>query len=293
VSVEVVATGLDMPEGPCLDSDGQLYVVEIGAGFVTRIDVDSGVIDRRFTTGGGPNGCALGPDGNLYISNNGGVEKGTEFVDVTGHHGPGRVERCSTADGSVSEVCRASRERTLSGPNDVAFDNEGYMWFTDPGHGDLKEARGIIYRSSTDGKDVREVASGYQYPNGLAFTANGDTLLIAETGSRTIWKHEVKDAGLGERQLFAKLPRGAGPDGFCLDSAGNVIVAGAFAGQVFVFDSDGVLVEQFEVEDKLVTNVAFGGSTFKQLFITLTHLGQLVTRDWPVPGLALPGILQM
>jgi gluconolactonase len=79
-----------------------------------------------------------------------------------------------------------------------------------------------------------------------------------------------------------------GPDGLCLDSAGNVIVAAAFGGLVLVYDPDGRLVEQMPVPDRLVTSVAFGGPDRRDLFITLTSTGHIMTVAWPVPGLPVP-----
>jgi gluconolactonase len=88
----VIATGLQFPEGPAFDRAGNLYVVEIGAGQITRIAPD-GAATVFAKTGGGPNGSAFGPDGNLYVTNNGG------FAGQSREHG--RVERV-TPDGRVS-----------------------------------------------------------------------------------------------------------------------------------------------------------------------------------------------
>jgi gluconolactonase len=52
-------------------SDGSVVVVEIKGGAVTRVGPD-GSVDVVARTGGGPNGAALGPDGKLYVANNGG-----------------------------------------------------------------------------------------------------------------------------------------------------------------------------------------------------------------------------
>jgi gluconolactonase len=286
VEIHVVARDLDMPEGPCLSRNGSLFVVEIGAGWVTAIDVAAGQARRHGRTGGGPNGCALGADGFLYVANNGGVQRGEEFVDVTVVHGPGRIERCDPQTGEVEVAFAKGSSGDFSGPNDLAVDSDGGLWFTDPGHGDVKEPRGRIYYASPGGQP-EVVAGGYQYCNGLAFTPDGSSLLVAETGSRSLWRHPVDRGKLGERELFARLPRGGGPDGLCLDSSGNVVVAGAFLGCIFVYDEQGNEVEVIEVPDRLVTNVAFGGDGLSTLFATLTMNGELVAIEWPVPGLPL------
>ena len=66
-----IASDLVFPEGPVMLPDGGLIVVEIGKACVTRID-RSGRKTVIAKPGGGPNGAAFGPDGHLYICNNGG-----------------------------------------------------------------------------------------------------------------------------------------------------------------------------------------------------------------------------
>jgi len=66
-----LASGLQFPEGPVALADGSVIVVEIKRGTLTRIarDGQKSVVAK---TGGGPNGAAIGPDGKMYVCNNGG-----------------------------------------------------------------------------------------------------------------------------------------------------------------------------------------------------------------------------
>ncbi len=66
-----IATDLAFPEGPVMMPDGGLLVVEIAKGCVTRI-APGGRKSLIASPGGGPNGAAFGPDGYLYLCNNGG-----------------------------------------------------------------------------------------------------------------------------------------------------------------------------------------------------------------------------
>jgi gluconolactonase len=72
-AVEIVAEGLQFPEGPVWMQDGSVIVVEIAAGRITRVLPD-GRTETIAAPGGGPNGAAIGPDGALYVCNNGGFE---------------------------------------------------------------------------------------------------------------------------------------------------------------------------------------------------------------------------
>jgi SMP-30/Gluconolactonase/LRE-like region len=66
-----IASGLSFPEGPVALADGSILLVEIAAGRLTRIAPD-GSKSTIAEMGGGPNGAAIGPDGKVYVCNNGG-----------------------------------------------------------------------------------------------------------------------------------------------------------------------------------------------------------------------------
>ena len=66
MSHRVVAEGLQFPEGPAFDREGNLYVVEIAAGQISKI-APNGEMSIVAKPGGGPNGSNFGPDGALYL----------------------------------------------------------------------------------------------------------------------------------------------------------------------------------------------------------------------------------
>lgn len=66
-----LTSGLRFPEGGAADRDGSLVVPEIEGAALVRVRPD-GTKETIAEVGGGANGCAFGPDGAIYVSNNGG-----------------------------------------------------------------------------------------------------------------------------------------------------------------------------------------------------------------------------
>ena len=73
IDVTVMTEGLLFPEGPIALPDGSVIVCEIAGSRLTRVAAD-GTKSVVAETGGGPNGAAYGPDGRIYVCNNGGFE---------------------------------------------------------------------------------------------------------------------------------------------------------------------------------------------------------------------------
>ena len=70
MQIEEVTSGLRFPEGPIAMDDGSIILVEIARGTLSRVTPD-GKVEVIADLGGGPNGAALGPDGAVYVCNNG------------------------------------------------------------------------------------------------------------------------------------------------------------------------------------------------------------------------------
>src|SRR5262249_61804429 len=75
-NVRVLATDLEFPEGPVVMPDGSVVLVEIRGQRLTRVHPD-GRKEVVAPIPGGPNGAALGPDGKIYVCNNGGFSRGS------------------------------------------------------------------------------------------------------------------------------------------------------------------------------------------------------------------------
>ena len=96
---ELVTEGLEFPEGPIAMADGSVVLVEIKRQTLTRVRPD-GRQEVIAELGGGPNGAAVGPDGAVYVCNNGGfawAEAGAPLCQLPGgpmaHRGPHPAHR--------------------------------------------------------------------------------------------------------------------------------------------------------------------------------------------------------
>jgi gluconolactonase len=277
VSNRVIADGLSFPEGPAFDRDGNLYVVEIQAGRITRIPPDEE--PRVFAeNGGGPNGSNFGPDGHLYVCNCGGFP------------GPdrqsGRIERV-TPKGKVEVILTEIDGVALASPNDLGFDAFGNIYFTDPIWGEVAPPGHVCFLS-TDGHG-RRLHTGLFFPNGIAVTPDGQQLIVCESQTSKLQIFDILEPGvLSAPREFAKLSHGAAPDGFAFDDQGNLLCCGYGSGKVQVFSPEGGNpIEEIEFEDSGITNLCFGGPENKTLYVTESELGRVVTTEWRHPGMIL------
>ncbi len=296
-----ITSGLQFPEGPIALADGSVVVVEIKRGTLTRVAPD-GKQTIVATTGGGPNGAAIGPDGLVYVCNNGGFEwhdvggllvPGNQAHDYSG----GRIQRVDLATGKVEDLYGACDGRALRGPNDIVFDASGGFWFTD--HGKMRERdrdRTGVFYARTDGSRIREVLFPLDAPNGIGLSPDGRRLYVAETWTGRVWSWElagpgevVAGSGFGPAggTLLAGLPGFQLFDSLAVDGAGNVCVATLVTGAITVISPAGEVIEQVPTGDPLTTNICFGGRELRTAYVTASGTGRLLAIEWPRPGLRL------
>lgn len=302
--VRTIATGLVFPEGPVPMKDGSVVLCEMGAGRITRVAAD-GSKEPVAEVGHGPNGAALGPDGKLYVCNNGGAyalhPMGDLVIPVqpsTGYAGHGWIERVDLETGEVERLYEDCDGERLKGTNDIVFDADGGFWFTDHGHRDERRAdRGYVYYARADGSEIREAAGPLDFLNGIGLSPARDRLYVAETHNSALWWWDIE--GPGELKLveglFAHggtfLHRAGGYVGFDslgIDSAGNVCVAALGRGGISVISPEtGEEIEWVGCDELLPTNIAWGGEDLRTAYITASASGRLLATEWPRPALEL------
>ena len=298
-NVKTLATNLLFPEGPVALRDGSVILVEMRGGALRRVWPD-GAATLVCDCGGGPNGAAVGPDGLLYVCNNGGASYAPgKFLSIgpAADYTGGAIQRVDIATGRFETLYDSCNGRRLTAPNDLVFDRHGGFYFTDMGK---KHARhrmfGGLYYARADGSGVRELAYPMTQPNGVGLSPDGDTLYVAETETSRLWAFDL--VGPGEVRPSGKppshggrivcgLPGYQGFDSLAVDEHGNICVATLTAGCITVIAPTGDVLRRTPVGDPHVTNICFGGPGLRTAFITLSGRGELVSMPWPESGLPL------
>ncbi len=305
MKIREVATGLQFPEGPIAMDDGSVLLVEIARGTLSRVTPD-GRIQVLADLGGGPNGAAIGPDGAVYICNNGGFNYATESdgcvrpVGQADNYSGGRIERVNLATGRGERLFDAVDGVALRGPNDIVFDAHGGFYFTDLGKVRANDMdRGGVYYGGVDGATAHAIARPVLTPNGIGLSPDGNTLYYAETEGARVWAFDITAAGTVRKDPWPS-PHGgrmvvAAPGGFyqrfdsmAIDALGNICVATLMHGGISVVSPDGAMCSHVPLPDRFTTNLCFGGPQRRTAFVTLSGSGRLIAiDDWPVPGLKL------
>jgi gluconolactonase len=296
-----ICSGLAFPEGPVWMSDGSILLVEIQRGTLTRVLPDG---SRKVVaeTGGGPNGAAIGPDGKVYVCNNGGFEwrtapsglllPGNQPASYRG----GSIQRVDLATGKVETLYTRAGDVALRGPNDLVFDSTGGFWFTD--HGKTRERErdrtGVFY-ARADGSQIQEVIFPLEAPNGIGLSPDQRRLYVAETHTGRVFYWDLDGPGRirpypaspNHGHLLVGLPGLQLLDSLAVDAEGNVCVATIANGGITIISPDGRSVEHVPMPDPLTTNLCFGGADLRTAFVTLSGTGRLVSLGWRTAGLRL------
>jgi gluconolactonase len=284
---EVLAEGLQFPEGPIVMSDGSVVLVEIERGTLSR--VWNGRAEVICDLGGGPNGAALGPDGAVYVTNNGGG--GLPGTPRGRQQEQGGIDRVDLKTGKAERIYENIGGNLLSAPNDLVFDREGGFWFTDLGRqtGRVRHLGGVYY-ARADGSKAEEVSFGGTGYNGIGLSPDEKVVYAAETHTGRLIAFDLAEPGKvvkGGRngRLVGTAPGRAFFDSLAVQANGVVCIA-SIADGITAMAPDGTYV-QTPLPDKMVTNICFGGADMRDAYITMSGVGQLIRMRWPDAGLKL------
>ena len=258
-------------EGPAWDPVGKaLFFTDVPANTAYRWTNADGVRIFLRPSGGqgstdgfrepGANGLLIDRTGNLILCNHG--ERALEVLDI--------------ATGVRRTLAGTYQGRRFNSPNDIVEAGDGTLYFTDPPYGlegldasPLKEMDvNGVYRVSRGG-DVARIVDGLTFPNGLALTPDGHSLLISQSDPAAPHVYRLDLRSRQEPTLwFDASPYTEGhpglPDGMAMAASGHLFLAGP--GGILVLDTDGHCLGRIGT-GRATANCAFGEDG-RTLFVT-------------------------
>ncbi|QET00655.1 SMP-30/gluconolactonase/LRE family protein [Cupriavidus pauculus] len=256
-------------EGPTFDREGNLFVTDIPHGRIFRIAPDLRW-EAFAETAGWPNGIAMHRDGSLWVADY--------------RCGLLRVE---PLHGDVTVVRGHRNSESFRGINDLTFDAEGNLYFTDQGQTGLHDPTGRVYRLRPSGQ-MDLLLSNVPSPNGIVLDPSQRFLFVAATRANAVWRMPVlPDGSVSKAGAFQTFFGTSGPDGLAMDAEGRLVVAHASLGGAFVLDAHGWCTHFIRSPiGGTVTNIAFRPGTNK-LVLTESASGTVLEAELPAAGAPL------
>lgn len=273
ITKERLAAGRGAPKaganlgGPAFDRAGNLYLVDNCYGRIFRAD-PGGRVEAMAEYDGEPNGLRIHRDGRIFVAD---TKQGIVLFDPD--------------DGSITPVVSRYNTGHFLGVNDLIFSRNGDLWFTDPGQSDLRDPIGRVFRLRTTG-EVLLVADKLPGPTGLVFNGAEDTLYVAVAGANAIWRLPLTPGGTVARMgLAQQLAGGTGPAGIAMTEDGGLAVAQPGTGSVWIFDRHGAPIYRvYSCAGDNVTNITWGGTGCRTLYITENDSGAVLMAQMPLAG---------
>ena len=246
---EKLADGLAFPEGPRWHG-GALWLSDMQGREVVRLGED-GVLESVAQVPECPSGLGFLPDGRLIVVSQ--HDRRLLRLDEDGLH-----EHADLSDLAPWHL------------NDMAVDAHGRAYVGNYGDASVPPdppAPTVLILVEPDGS-ARVVADDLLFPNGVAVTPDGGTLIVAETradpGRLSAFTID-SDGGLRDRRLLATFAPGEMPDGIAADAESGVWVALPFNNELVRVDADGVLDQRIAFDNPYA--VALGGPDGRDLFV--------------------------
>lgn len=243
-----VQGGFGFLEGPVSDVAGNLYFTDIDNNRLHKL-APTGDLSSFHEPSNRANGLTLDLDGGLLICE----QEAQRLVKMDG-------------SGNITVVADGYQGKPFNSPNDAWVHPNGSIYMTDPRYqypvGSLAQDGEYVYRISSDHQEVSAIITDVPKPNGVVGTEDGQTLYIASTELRKVFRYDIEsDGAVSNRTEFAD----QGSDGMTLDENGNVYLT--WVGGVSIRNPAGEEIEFIETE-QMPANVGFGGRDGRTLFMT-------------------------
>lgn len=275
--------GLHFPESPRWRGD-RLWFIDIHDNAIKSVSL-AGDLRTELSLPFKPNGLGFLPDGSVVFS---------DALNLSMKRWNGSAVQDHASLAATSVFCLS----------DAITDGQGRTWVGDIGYNfwnpdAVPVGTCTVARIDADGT-VAMAADGLQFPNGMVMTADGGTLIVAETNAYRLTAYDVAtDGTLSRRRTFADLPAGVQPDGICLDAEGAVWLANPAGNPAVLRVREGGEVTDAVTLDGHAYAVMLGGPERRHLFIctSASHdpaqiaaspSARLLVAEVAVPGAGTP-----
>jgi gluconolactonase len=285
-------------EGGAFDNDGNFWFVAIGSGWISYLNPQGKVVPvvncnppPAMSMTCEPQGTRW-HDGKLYLT--------TRHLGILVYDPQSK---------KLSTVVNTYRNQLFKGPNDLDFDAEGNLYFTDPwgtGPGpDAADQDGAVYQYSAQGV-LRRVISRGNFPNGISVSPDDGTVAVADYSAGRIIYYSFLNGPNAACQTCPKDPEhltfffakagsyalgNGGPDGIHYDVHGDLWSQLHGMGGIVEYDPKGVILGFVPIPngDVQTTNFAFGGPNNQYIYFEGAVSGTVYRFRAPYPGLIGPG----
>ena len=260
--------GAKLLEGPSFDRAGHLWVTDIPNGRIARIS-PAGDVAIVAQYDGEPNGLKIHKDGRIFIAD---YKRGLMVLDA------------KTA--KIEPLLQTAFTESFKGLNDLHFAENGDLYFTDQGQSGIADPSGRVWRLRTSG-ELQRLVDNAPSPNGITLNRKNSQVYVAVTRSQQVWRLPLMHGGTPSKTGVAiQLSGGhAGPDGIETDDEDGLAVCHLGVG-VWRFDANCLPTHLVHAgkQHRLMTNIAFGGTGRRTLYITDSLNGEILVAQMPVAG---------
>ncbi|WP_448090683.1 SMP-30/gluconolactonase/LRE family protein [Pseudomonas azerbaijanoccidentalis] len=246
-------------EGLIIGSDGRMYLTDVPHGRIFSISPDGTQWTEIIKYDGEPHGLAFHSDHEIVITD---YRRGLLLLNLN--------------SGTLTSLCSVFNTENFRGLSDLVTDQDGAIWFTDSGRSSLSDPTGRLFRYSPEG-ELRCVLDNIPYPNGVAISADGSSVLLAVTRCNAVWKLARKLPPFGQPMVgtYLQLSGGLGPDGVAVSVSGQLAVAHAQAGAVWLFDAVGQVQARVQTPGGMWTTSVRFSADGKTLYIVDAQTGSI------------------
>jgi sugar lactone lactonase YvrE len=247
-------------EGPAADLDGNLFVVNIGKpGTIGKLPFGGSHSEKFVDLPDGSVGNAIRFD-----------SAGSMFIADYKKHNIFRIKK-----GSLEPEVYFHSDQ-MSQPNDITIARDGTIYASDP---NFKGRSGKIWiiSKSTDGSVQGRVLTAPRAmgtTNGIDLSPDGKTLYVGESNTGELWSYTVAGTELASARLLKTFEPDS-IDGLRTDIDGKLLIARIRKGTIDVMKPNGSLQQTVTLQGKEPTNVAFGGSDGKTVFVSQRQGGYI------------------